>query len=122
MKDMPFNRLLGIRVVRTHPDGVTLECELRDELRNSSGVLHGGVAATMADAAVGFAIACHFHGARRATTVEMKINYFLPIESGKLTARARLLRTGTHLCVGRVDFYDDRKRLSGTAVVTYMLL
>lgn len=119
---MPFNKSLGIRVVRRHRDGVTIECALRDDLRNLAGVLHGGVTATMADAAVGIAITSHFAGLRRATTVELKINYFRPVESGKIVARARLLRVGNTLCVGRVDLLDSHRRLAGAALVTYMLL
>ena len=49
---MPFNGLLGIRVTKLHSDGVSIACDVRDQLRNSAGMLHGGVIATMADAAV----------------------------------------------------------------------
>ena len=119
---IPFNHLLGIRIVRQHRDGVTLECVLRDELRNYSGVMHGGVTATVADVAVGMAITNHFQGRRRATTAEMKLNYFLPIVEGKLIARSHLIRIGSTLVVGRVDLFDSRKRLAGAALVTYMLL
>jgi len=122
IRTMPFNQSLGIRVVRKHRDGVTIECAVRDDLRNSAGVLHGGVTATLADAAVGIAIAAHFRGARHATTVEMKINYFLPIKSGKVRARAHMLRIGSSLSVGRVDLFDQEKRLAGAALVTYKLL
>jgi acyl-CoA thioesterase len=119
---IPFNHLLGIRVVRRHRDGVTIECQVRDELRNWAGVLHGGVTATVADVAVGVAITNHFHKKRRATTTELKLNYFLPIKDGKLTARSHLIRIGSTLVVGRVDLFDSQKRLAGAALVSYMLL
>ena len=122
VKRMRFNRLLGIRVTRRHRDGVTIECSVRDEFRNLAGVLHGGVSATLVDAAVGIAISNHFRGTRQATTVELKLNYFLPIEEGHVTARSRLIRVGSTLVVGRVDLYDMKKRLAGAALVTYMLL
>lgn len=119
---IPFNHLLGIRVVRRHRDGVTIEVQVRDELRNYAGVLHGGVTATVADVAVGVAITNHFHEKRRATTTELKVNYFLPIKDGKLTARSHLIRIGSTLVVGRVDLFDSQKRLAGAALVSYMLL
>lgn len=119
---IPFNRLVGIRVVRRHRDGVTLECAVRDDLRNWAGVLHGGVTAAIADVAVGVAITNHFHRKRRATTTELKINYFLPIRDGKITARSHLIRIGSTLVVGRVDLFDSEKRLAGAALVSYMLL
>jgi acyl-CoA thioesterase len=119
---MPFNQLLGIRVARLHQDGVTIQCTIRDDLRNSAGVLHGGLTATMADAAVGIALARHFRGTRFATTVEMKISYLRPITQGMTSARAHLLKIGRRLCVGRVDLFDAGRELAASALVTYMSL
>ncbi len=119
---VPFNALLGMRLHRVHRDGITVECTLRDELRNSARVAHGGVAAAMADAAVGIAIQRHFGGGRRITTVELKINYFLPVTEGRIFARSHLLRIGSTLCVGSVDLTDEHGRAIGTAIVTYMLI
>ena len=119
---VPFAKLLGIRLTRVHRDGVTIECTLRPELTNSAAVAHGGVAATLVDAAVGVALNRHFGGKRPITTVEMKINYFLPATKGRLFARAHLLRVGSTLCVGSVDLTDTQGDTLGTALVTYMLL
>jgi uncharacterized protein (TIGR00369 family) len=121
-KTSPFHQLLGIRLVRIHKDGVTIDCRLRPELLNASGVLHGGVTATLADAAVGMAITQRVGRAGAATTVEMKLNYLRPVRGRRVTARARLLRMGSTLCIGRVDMFDDAKELVSTALVTYMLL
>ena len=122
LKQVPFNMLLGMRLRRVHRDGIALECTVRDELRNSAGLAHGGVAAALADAAVGIAIQAHFKGGRRITTVEMKINYFQPVKEGRMLARSHLLRIGSSLCVGSVDLRDEAGRLVGTALVTYMFL
>jgi len=119
---MPFNRLLGLKVARRHRDGVTIECPLRPDLMNLAGVLHGGVTATLADVAVGIAIHNHFDGQRPTTTVELKVNYFLPVAGKKLRARSRLIRVGKTLVVGRVDLTDDRGKLVAAAFATYMLL
>jgi uncharacterized protein (TIGR00369 family) len=88
LTSVPFNDLLGMRLHRVHRDGITIYCTLRDDLRNRAGVAHGGVAAAMADAAVGGALQRHFSGGRRMTTVELKINYFLPVtEAASLRGR-----------------------------------
>jgi uncharacterized protein (TIGR00369 family) len=122
LSKVPFAVLLGIRLTRLHRDGVTLECAVRHDLTNSYAVAHGGVAATLADAAVGLALNRHFGGGQPVTTVELKINYFLPAKDGRIFARARLLRMGSTLCVGSVDLTDARGKRIGTALVTYMLL
>ena len=119
---MPFNKLIGIKVVKRHSDGVTIECKMRDDHRNIAGVMHGGVAATLADAAVGISLASHFEGRRPCTTTDLKINYLRPVKEGKMVARAHLVRIGKKLCVGRVDMFDAQRKLAAVAIVTYMLL
>jgi uncharacterized protein (TIGR00369 family) len=122
LPDMPFNSLLGIRLHRLHKDGLTISCRVRPELLNAAGVLHGGVTATLADAAVGLSTIRHYRG-RPITTVELKVNYFRPLEPDSVVyARARLVRTGSTLSVGEVEIRDAKKNLAGIAIVTYILL
>jgi uncharacterized protein (TIGR00369 family) len=79
---LPFNELLGVRIMRRHSDGVTIEVKIRQELLNSAGAVHGGVLASMADTATGIALHHHFGGRRPITTTDLKINY-LPDHAGK---------------------------------------
>lgn len=122
LPSMPFNALLGIRLHRVHKDGITICCDVKPELLNSAGVLHGGVTATLADAAVGIATTRHYRG-RPITTIELKVNYFRPLAANsKVYARAKLLRTGQTLSVGEVEIRDAHKNLAGIAIVSYILL
>jgi uncharacterized protein (TIGR00369 family) len=119
---IPFNDLLGLRLVRFHADGVTIACAVRPDLLNASGVLHGGVSAALADVAVGMALSRRLGRARAATTVELKINYLRPIAEGQVTARSHLIRVGKNLCTARVDIFDHKKQPAAVALVTYMIL
>src|SRR5258708_7396825 len=111
-----FNHLLGLELVRIHRDGLTIQCTVRPELLNSAGSVHGGVTASIADAAVGSALQHHFAGTRRFTTVEMKVNYFRPVTEGRILARSRLVRTGSTICVGRVELSDGHRRRGCCAI------
>jgi uncharacterized protein (TIGR00369 family) len=122
LEEIPFNAHVGLRLVRLHKDGVTIECRLRPELMNGAGVAHGGVTATLADVAVGMALARHLGRPRAAATVEMKINYLRPVVHGKITARSYLVKVGARLCCGRVDIFDAEKRPVAAALITYMIL
>lgn len=42
MEGMPFNELVGLRIAKVHPDGVTVEVPMRQELRNGAGVCTAG--------------------------------------------------------------------------------
>jgi uncharacterized protein (TIGR00369 family) len=122
LRNIPFNVLLGMKISSLHSDGLTIECRIQPRFLNRARVLHGGVAASLADAAVGIALHRHLRDGRPITTVELKINYFRPAKTGKVFARAHLLRVGSTLCVGRVDITDQKSRAIGTALVTYMIL
>ena len=122
LRKIPFNNLLGMRIAGLHHDGVTLACKIEPRLFNFKGILYDGVSAALADAAAGVALHRHFAGQRAITTVELKINYFRPVAKGRVFARSRLLRTGSTICVSRVDIADARGRALGTALVIYMVL
>jgi len=120
---MPFENTLNARVARKHADGVTLHFALSAGYLNTSGVLHGGITASMADEAAWHAVENRFgYGVRKSTTTELKVNYLRPIVGKKAIARAYMVRAGKTLCVMRVDIFDDKKNLAAIAIVTYMLL
>ena len=119
MERLNFNRHLGLKLTRVHRDGVTVECPIKHEFLNIHGTLHGGVTATLVDVAAGFAAMAHNDGGPVAT-VEMKVNYFLPLTGRKASARAKIRRAGTTLYVCSVDVFNEHKKLAGTALVTYM--
>ncbi|MEZ5402372.1 MAG: PaaI family thioesterase [Bryobacteraceae bacterium] len=121
MDRAPFNNQLGIRVKQLHRDGVSIECPIRPESANLAGTLHGGITATLADVAAGFATLAHY-GDLPLTTVELKLNYFLPVTGKKVTARARRLRAGRTLCVSQVEILNADRKLAAVAIVTYMIL
>ena len=121
-KRMPFNNHLGLHIERVHKDGLTVSLPLREEFRNAAHVLHGGLTATLADAAAGMALVREFGGAMVLTTIELKINYFRPIWGKKVLARCKLIRVGKQICVGSVEIHDDKGKLAGAALVTYMVV
>jgi acyl-CoA thioesterase len=117
----PFNKHLGIRLKQVHKDGVTIECPIRAESANLHGTLHGGITATLADVAAGFASLARY-GGQPLTTVELKLNYLLPVSGKFVRARSRILRAGRSLCVSQVDIITQERKLAAIAIVTYMLL
>ncbi len=119
---MHFNEYIGIRVLERHDDGVTVECSIREELMNGAGVVHGGVAATVADSAMGIALWRHLERKYNIATIEMKINYLRPIVEGTIVAPAHLIKTGKRVCVGRVDVFDGEKNAIAVALLTYAIL
>jgi uncharacterized protein (TIGR00369 family) len=118
---MPFNQHLGLHVVRMFKDGIALECELRPEMKNWHGTLHGGVTATLVDAAIGVA-AIALSGGRRLSTVDLIVNYLRPAVEGKFRCRAHLVKAGKTLVFGEAKVRDGSGRLVATGQATYIYL
>lgn len=121
MSRISFNQHLGFRLTRVYKDGVALECAIEPHKLNLLGTLHGGVTATLIDAAAGIAI-IGFLGGRPATTVELKVNYLRPVTHGKVHARSRIIKLGRTLAFATVEVKDSHARLVATGSATYMVL
>jgi uncharacterized protein (TIGR00369 family) len=116
---IPFNQHLGLHVARIFKDGVALECELRPEMKNRHGTLHGGVTATLVDAAIGVA-AIALSGGRPLSTVDLKVNYLRPAVEGRFQCRAHLVKAGKTLVFGEAKVRDGRGRIVATGQATYI--
>ena len=118
---MPFNQHLGLHVARMFKDGIALQCEFRPEMKNWHGTLHGGVTATLVDAAIGVA-AIALSGGRPLSTVDLKVNYLRPAVEGKFHCRAHLVKAGKTLVFGEAKVRDGRGRVVATGQATYIYL
>ena len=119
---MEFQKVLGIRFVEAHDDGITIELPIKPDFINGAGVVHGGICATLVDAAAGGGIHNVIGRTSRMTTIELKINYLRPIVEGTLTARSKVVKAGRTICVANVDVFDDDHSQIAVALVTYMRL
>jgi uncharacterized protein (TIGR00369 family) len=118
----PFPRMLGFEIDSVEPGRAVLGVEVKKELLQLQGVMHGGATASLIDTAVAFAIAGASAPGDRFTTVEMKVNYLLPIGEGRVTADARLIRDGRRIVVAECDVHDSKGRLAAKGLLTYIRL
>ncbi len=120
--DSDFYRWSGIRVAEAEPGAVTLEMELAEHHRNVQGFAHGGVLATLADAAMGLSVRSALEPGRRHVTIELGVHYLRPVTTGTITASGRAIRVGTEIAFAEAVVTDaggrDLARASGTYSVT----
>ena len=117
-----FPRLLGIEIDSIEPSRARLSVEVRQELLQLQGVMHGGAIASLIDTAVAFAIISVSEPQDRFTTVEMKVNYLSAIREGRVVADARLIRDGRRIIVADCDVFDSNGRLAAKGLLTYIRL
>ncbi|MFB7933946.1 PaaI family thioesterase [Streptomyces sp. NPDC056039] len=97
----PFSNLLGARLVAFEKGAATLELDIRDDLRQQNGFLHGGVLAYAADNTLTFA-AGTVVGAK-LLTAGFTIDYLRPADGALLRAHAQVVRAGRSRVVCRCD-------------------
>jgi acyl-coenzyme A thioesterase 13 len=85
---------------------------------NARGALHGGVLSTLADVALGHAVALSERSAH-PTTVGLSIDYLdRAVPDGWLEVRTHVLRIGRRLAFSRGELYSD-DRLVARANATF---
>ncbi len=119
---VPFATLLGIELEEAERGSATLRLNIRDELRQIHGVMHGGAIASLIDTATAFAIVSLLEDKEKFSTVDLMVNYLRPLKEGTATARARVLRAGQRLITVSADVFDDGGNLAATALSTYLKL
>jgi uncharacterized protein (TIGR00369 family) len=122
LESVPFAKLLGIELAAAEKGAVTLQLQIRAELRQNQGVLHGGVIASLIDTATAFAIVSQLTEPEKFTTVDLTVSYLRPLTQGIVTAQARVVRAGRRLLNITAEVYDGAGKLAAVALSTYIKL
>jgi uncharacterized protein (TIGR00369 family) len=86
------------------------------------GNVHGGVMASVVDAAAFWAVFPQVEEGKGLTTVEVKLNYLAPAQKGKLVARGRCIRIGKTLALGEAQVKDENEVLIAHGTSTLMVI
>lgn len=120
--EVPFSDLVGIELLACEAGSAELAVTLRDELCNSWGVVHGGVAMTLLDVAMAHAARSPNQPGHATTgsvvTIEMKTSFMRP-GVGRLTARAKVLRRTASLAFCEASIEDEERQLVAHATGTF---
>jgi 1,4-dihydroxy-2-naphthoyl-CoA hydrolase len=114
-----FDRLYGLEVVSWGEDEVRARVKVRDELLQPSGLVHGGVFASIAEAitSMGTFFAVREDGLG-AQGMSNQTSFLRPIVAGTIHAVARRRHRGRTTWVWEVDITDDQGRLCALVRMT----
>ena len=119
MKMSRFSVLVGFEVERLYEGGAVLGMSVRDDHRQIHSVVHGGVIAALADTAAAIAAYTVTPQGVELVTIELKINYLLPIAEGRVKAEGKVLRAGRNFVVVECDVRNDKGDLAAKALMTF---
>ncbi len=119
MKKSQFNGLVGFTVDRLYEGGAVMSFEVEEHHRQVQNVVHGGVIAALADTAAALAAYTAVLPGTELVTVELKINYLLPVAEGRIEAEGKVLRAGRNFVVAECDVRNAECALAAKALMTF---
>jgi uncharacterized protein (TIGR00369 family) len=105
----PFMDHLGARLTALSPGFCEITVDYRRELTQQHGFVHGGVLASIADSAAGYAAFSLMPADASILTVEYKLNILRPGQGEAMIARGRVLKPGRTLTVVQADVFARRE-------------
>ena len=119
LHNLPFAKMIGMRLVDIKPDEAKISIEMRDDLRQPSGVLHGGVTASLIDTAMAFAVRTRLPINEATATIDLTIHYLRPHTTGTCTCTAVVVRAGKRIFTVSADIVNEEGKLIATGLSTY---
>jgi 1,4-dihydroxy-2-naphthoyl-CoA hydrolase len=120
---MPFAKLLGMRFVSATPDRLVAELDIRDDLRTSIDVAHGGCLMAFADTMGGMATFLNLPEGASTTTLESKTNFLAGAPAGtRVTAETTPIHRGRTTMVWQTRITSETGKLVALVTQTQMVL
>ena len=135
-RGIPFNEVLGLRILSVRPGDVRGRITMRPELVGTAaqGRLHGGVTASVLDAMGGLAVlvaaierhphdspAQALHRFGRMGTIDLRIDYLRPGLGRHFDASAEVTRLGGRVGSTQMRLVNDDGTLIATAAAAYII-
>lgn len=131
-----FNRVLGLKITRLHPQGVAARIDMKPDLVGHFTYqrLHGGVISASLDAIAGLAVMAAIGGRHmdetpaqrlqrfgKLGTIDLRIDYLRQAISSHFDLTAQVLRLGSRVASARMDFSDAEGKLLSTGSAAYIV-
>ncbi|WP_022881055.1 PaaI family thioesterase [Gryllotalpicola ginsengisoli] len=113
----PIARLLGFELTEAEPGRVVLECEAGEQHYNLIGTVHGGLACTLLDSALGCAVQTTLQQGQGYTSIDIDVRFLRPIlaGSGRLRCEGTVTKPGSRVAFAEATLVDGQGRLVATA-------
>ncbi len=125
MEQNHFMNFLGFKSNLISPGLVEGILEIKPEYKQQIGFLHGGVTATLADLAAGFAAFTLVKKEQTIVTIEMKISYLNPGIGQTAKARGFVIKVGQKIIFAEAEIFTENngvETLVAKGNATYAIL
>lgn len=119
----PIARMLGMGLAEADTGRVMFSITPREDLYNPIGVVHGGVAMTILDSAMGCVVMTLLPMGMAYTTVDINVHLTraITLKTGELRAVAESVHSGRRLATAQAKLVDADGKLYAHATTTCMI-
>ena len=120
----PIMALMGYRLAQVGEGLAVFECEPGEQHYNPIGVVHGGLAMTLLDSAMGCCVHTRLPPGVGYTTLEVKINLVRAItaKTGTIRATGRVIHFGNKTATAEARLEDAAGKLYAHGSTTCLIL
>ena len=124
LRRSPVHRHMQLSVVWQEQGVAILSMPLAPDLEGlAPGSIHGGMLATLADAASGFCLEGFFElGSEIPVTTDMHIRYYRQPHGGPLVAEAQVVNLGSRLLTCECSIVDAGERVLARSTASFMIV
>jgi uncharacterized protein (TIGR00369 family) len=117
----PYHTLLGLTLVQWEEGLARLACDVGDQHRNRSGIVHGGLILSMIDQAAGYSgLWCSVPGnVRKAVTLDLDCRFTGQVKAGRLVAEAKVAQRGRNIFFVRTEVFDEAGKMVAFGASTH---
>lgn len=123
--DIPsIGRMLGMRFDRVELGRIVVSLDTRPDFSNPLGTVHGGIAATMLDSAMGCAVHTTLPAGIGYTTLELKVNYIRAARTDGqvLTCEGTVIHAGSRTATAEGRVHDENGKLIAHGTTTCLIV
>lgn len=137
LDQIPFNKLLGLKIESLDYDGARVRIDMRPELVGNfiQGILHGGVISSVLDVTGGLTAfmsllkkMSHISNQEKLDrlakfgTIDMRVDFLRPGRGQYFVATGAALRTGNKVAVTRMELHNDENVLIAVGAGAYVVV
>ena len=119
----PIAALMNFRIAELSDGRAVFTVEPAEYHYNPIGVVHGGVAATLLDTAMGCAVQSTLPRGRAYTTLDVQVRYLRPLtlETGRVLGMGLVVHAGGRIATAEGRITDEAGRLYATGTTSCLL-
>ena len=109
-KRIPFYSTLGIELREIGNGRAIFEHVVRENL-TQNGMIHGGVLASLIDSSCACAAFSLIFLNGYVTTIDLRVEYLKPVSSGRITAKAKCIKSGKNVFFCKAKVWNEEGEL-----------